>query len=72
LYEGLQDALLRPALATFFQDQRTGYLNMLVQAVRQSDRNTLYEAQLAGKVEAYETALEDLDRYAKEQMAHAQ
>jgi hypothetical protein len=69
LYDGLQDALLRPALQQFFRDQRVTYLNMLVHAVRQSNRDTLREAQLAGKVEAYETALDDLDRYAKEQLA---
>jgi hypothetical protein len=71
LHDGLEDALLRPALDAFFRDQRLIHLDMLLQAVRSPGRDTMKEARLAGKVEAYETALSELTRFAKDQLRKA-
>jgi hypothetical protein len=46
-------------------------MEMLLSAVRQSVRDTMKEARLAGKVEAYEDSLEDLKRFAEEQIRNA-
>ena len=44
---------------------------MLLSAVRQNVRDTMKEARLAGKVEAYENALRELQRFATEQLKNA-
>ncbi len=71
LYDGLSDPLLRPALAEFFTEQRTTNVDALLHAVQQHQRDTMKEARLAGKVEAYETCLEDLQRFAERQVREA-
>jgi len=71
LFDALDDPLLRPALAAFFGHQREEHLDMLVQAVRQSVRDTMKEARLAGKIEAYEELMSGLQRFAEEQLRDA-
>lgn len=71
LYEALNDALFRPSLEAFFNEQRQEHIEMLLLAVRQSIRDTMKEARLAGKVEAYENALRDLEHFAKKQLEQA-
>jgi len=44
---------------------------MLLRAVRQPIRDTMKEARLAGKVEAYEDSLRDMIQFAQEQMQGA-
>lgn len=44
---------------------------MLLSAVRQSVRDTMKEARLAGKVEAYEDSLQELRRFSEEQLRGA-
>lgn len=68
LYEALDDPLLRPALDAFFHDRRIETLDMLLQAVRHPVRDTMKEARLAGKVEAYESALTELKHFAAESL----
>lgn len=46
-------------------------MELLLRAVRQSIRDTMKEARLAGKVEAYEDSLRDLERFAQEQIRSA-
>jgi hypothetical protein len=67
----LQDPLFRPALEAFFSEQRKEHIELLLRAVRQSVRDTMKEARLAGKVEAYEDSLRDLERFAQEQIRSA-
>lgn len=43
----------------------------LVSAVRSPERDTMKEAALAGKVEAYETLLSQLDYFAEQQLEAA-
>jgi hypothetical protein len=71
LHEALNDALLRPALIAFFEEQQAVAMSMLVRAVRQPSRDTMREARFAGQVEAYENALADLEHFAKEQLKTA-
>jgi hypothetical protein len=44
---------------------------MLLSAVRQHVRDTMKEARLAGKVEAYENSLRELAQFAEEQVRGA-
>lgn len=71
LYEALNDALLRPALEAFFEEQRQDNIKLLLSAVRQTVRDTMKEARLAGKVEAYEDALAELQHFAKKALEEA-
>ena len=71
LHDALGDPLLRPALTAFFHEEHTEQLRQLVQAIRLPERDTMKEAQLAGKVEAYETALSSMERFAEEQLRRA-
>ena len=68
LYDGLTDPLLKPALEQFFEEQRQETLDALVTAVRQSVRDTMKEARLAGKVEVYENVFGELRRFAEKQL----
>lgn len=49
-------------------EQRSDTIELLLSAVRQGVRDTLKEARLAGKVEAYESTLRDLELFAKTQL----
>ena len=71
LYDALQDPLFRPALVQFFTEQKDLYLEALVHAVQQSVRDFYKESRLAGKVEAYENALSELQRFAERQLREA-
>lgn len=68
LVDALSDPLVRPAITAFFREEHAEQMRQLVQAVRLPERDTMKEAQLAGKVEVYETALSGLERFAEEQL----
>lgn len=68
LNDALHDPLLEPALQEFFRSEHAAAMTMLVRAVRASERNTMKEAELAGKVEVFETIFSSLERFAEEQM----
>lgn len=68
LYDALSDPLLRPALEEFFAKQREENITNLLHAVQQHSRDTMKEARLAGKVEAYEETLSQMQRFAEEQL----
>lgn len=67
-YDAVTDPLLRPALEIFFKKQRDELLDKLVSAVRQNVRDTMKEARLAGKAESYEEALDEMQRFAQDQL----
>jgi len=67
----VHDALLRPALETFFEHERQRHMEYLVSAVRQHLRDTMKEARLAGKEEAYREVMGELARFAEEQLSSA-
>jgi hypothetical protein len=67
----LSDPLLAPALKAFFDKLAAEYTHSLLNAVRQSIRDTMKEARLAGKAEAYEEAMKELQRFAEEQLQKA-
>lgn len=71
LFDGLQDPLLSAGLIAFYEQQRAEHVEMLLSAVRQSVRDTMKEARLAGKVEVYENCLRELQRFAEDQMRGA-
>lgn len=71
LYDGLQDPLLKAALESFFDDARAANMDSLLHAVQQHQRDTMKEARLAGKIEAYSNCLTELWRFAEEQMRSA-
>jgi hypothetical protein len=71
LLEALSDPSIRPALESFFSEQRTDTIELLLKAVRLSVRDTMKEARLAGKVEAYENTLREMEHFAKEQLQMA-
>jgi hypothetical protein len=58
-------------MEAFFSGQKEECTRMLLSAVRQSVRDTMKEARLAGKVEAYEDCLRELQRFAEEQLRNA-
>ncbi len=47
------------------------HIEMLLSAVRQSVRDTMKEARLAGKVETYENSLRELQKFAEDQLRGA-
>lgn len=55
----------------FFAEARQQNVDLLLRAVRQPTRDTMKEAAFAGRVEAYDTCLRDLEIFAKRQMAQA-
>ena len=71
LYDGLQDPLLSAALIAFFERAKQECVEMLLNAVRHTIRDTMKEARLAGKIEAYENAVHDLEQFAREQIKGA-
>jgi hypothetical protein len=71
LADALSDPLLRPGLIAFFHQEQAEGLRQLVQAIRLPERDTMKEAQLAGKVEVYETALSGLEHFAEDQLRQA-
>ena len=71
LLDALSDPLLRPALVSYFDEQKDFAMESLVRAVRQNVRDTMKEAALAGKVDAYENAMRELDRFAENAMKKA-
>jgi hypothetical protein len=71
LFDALDDPLIKPALEEFFREQKEIHTDMLLSAVRQSVRDTMKEARLAGKVEAYEDNYRDLRRFAEQQLRGA-
>jgi hypothetical protein len=64
--------LLRPALEAFIESERQQLLKDLVAAVCLTERSTLKESRLAGKIEAHEGLLSQLEKFAVEQLAQAQ
>lgn len=60
--------MLRSAIQAFARDEREELLRQLVSLVRQEDRATLKEAFIAGKVEACEILLDQLEQFAKTQL----
>jgi hypothetical protein len=71
LFEAIREPMLRPALEAFFEEQKRETIEMLLSAVRQGARDTMKEARLAGKVEAYENTLREMELFAKEQLEQA-
>lgn len=62
---------MRAGLEAFFETAKQEHMEQLLTAVRHSGRDTMKEARLAGKVEAYENSLRDLQQFAKEQLKGA-
>jgi hypothetical protein len=71
LYDALNDPLIKAALELFFREQEKVYLALLVRAIREKQRDTMKEAQLAGKIEAYELTLSELRQFAERQLQAA-
>jgi hypothetical protein len=71
LRDAVNDSLFRPSLAAFFNQKRDESVEQLLAAVRQHVRDNQKESRLAGKVEAYENVVEDLKRFAEEQLRGA-
>jgi len=67
----VNDALFQPALQAFFDEQRQVHVEQLLSAVRQHVRDNQKESRLAGKVEAYEEATRDLQKFAEDQLRGA-
>lgn len=71
LYDAVTDPLCKPALVECFNVMRARSLDSLLDAVRRDERDTLKEARLAGMVEAYETAMDDIALFAEKQLREA-
>jgi hypothetical protein len=71
LTEGLSDPLLKPALEAFAREQRGSYMSDLLIQIRLPERDTMKEARLAGLIEAYETLMSDLTRFAERSLERA-
>ena len=67
LWDAVNDPTFLSASQAFFREQKELLLGDLVRMIRQSDRNTLKEAQIAGRVEANETCLQYLRDFAERQ-----
>lgn len=67
LRDGLQDPLLRPALESFFAEQRERALDDLKTAVMQHTRDTYKESRIAGRADAFERIMGELDDFARRQ-----
>lgn len=72
LLDVVEDPLFKIAFAAFIQDQRAEALRALVEAVRKSARDTMFEARQAGYIEALETLEGNLRHFAAESMKRAQ
>jgi hypothetical protein len=55
-------------LEAFFEQQKRDTVEMLLSAVRHAIRDNQKESRLAGKVEAYENTLRELEQFAREQL----
>lgn len=71
LYEAVNDSLNGPAMAAFFDQEKAFLVEQLLTAVRLKDRDTMKEARFAGMIQAYEECLDNLKRFAKEQLQEA-
>ncbi len=70
-HDALHDPFIAAGLEAFFQQAKDEHTEMLLSAVRQNVRDTMKEARLAGKVEAYENSLRELQRFSEEQLQGA-
>ena len=68
LHDGVHDILLRAALEAFFAERRAIEVENLLMAVKKHQRDNQMESRIAGKIEAYEGALRDMEHFAKEQL----
>ena len=71
LHDAMNDESFAASLAIFFHHQAADYREKVTRAVCQPIRDTMREARLAGKVEAYEEAMSDLRTFAREQLKQA-
>lgn len=71
LHEIVNDPTARLCLQEFFRSQAREHTHMLVEQVRKSQRDTLKEAGLAGKVDAYETGFSELEYFSQRMLKEA-
>ena len=71
LWDVLHDPSFRIALQTFLNQQQQDLTGDLVNAIRQNQRDTMKEAQLAGQLQAYESILIQLEKFAEQNVNEA-
>lgn len=71
LFDAVRDPMVAAGLNTFAQQMKRENVEQLLRAVRRNDRDTMQEARFAGKVEAYEAMMEDLEQFSEEQLKGA-
>ena len=71
LYETVHNATFRMCAQEFFLSQYEEHIDMLLRQIRQPVRDTMKEAQLAGKIDAYETAFSELEYFAQRMLKEA-
>lgn len=72
LYDAVNDPLCHAGLTAFFKEQTGEHVKLLLQAIaRNKERNFYKESELKGKVDAYETAIAELEHFAARQIAQA-
>lgn len=69
----MNDPLLRPALEAFFREGQQSFMDQLLTATkrRKTVSDTWRESFLCGSASAYESAMSDLEAFAKREMEQA-
>lgn len=71
LNDAIHDPLCGLALREFVRSQYEAHVDLLLRALRQQERDTMKEAALAGKIDAYETMLEELKYFSQRMLKEA-
>ena len=72
LFDALNDESFKPAMQLFLSQRHKELTGDLLAAIRKNDRDTMKEAQIAGKMEVYETLYRDLEQFAENSLKQAQ
>lgn len=71
LYDVVNDAQFRIAMREFLSSEHSAHISMLLNQIRQKDRDVMKEACLAGKVDVFETIFSELEHFAVRMMKEA-
>lgn len=71
LYEVTKDPTFRIGFQTFVQQQHEDLVMQLLQNLKLKERDTMREAQIAGKIDVYEILLNELEHFATRSLKEA-
>ena len=71
LLDAVNDPLMEIALKAFFYEECKSHVSQLLHEIQKAERDVNKESRLAGKIDAYETAMHELRYFAQRQMKEA-